>query len=167
MSLVSNASPLIFLAKIDVLDLLQGCFSQILVSPTVAHDTRMTLPRFIEQRPLSQFGEAFVSGAIGTLHRGELEALVLAREQGIDLVALDDAAARRRATRMGLQPIGTLGLLVMLRRLGHLDPATAARKLDDLINHHGIYLSAALRAQACRTLLNTASDPDADPVRHH
>ncbi|MCF7983071.1 MAG: hypothetical protein K9L70_01585 [Thiohalocapsa sp.] len=147
MRLVTNASPLIFLAKVDLLPMLRSCFLQVLVPPTVAAETRLDLPDFIECPDLSETGHAFVRGAIGTLHRGELEAMVLAHEQGIDLVAMDDKAARNRATQLGLKPIGTLGLIVLAERLGHLDASTATRKIDDLVDIHGLYLSPQIRRQ--------------------
>jgi predicted nucleic acid-binding protein len=106
--LVTNASPLIFLAKLELLPMLRSCFRQVPAPPAVVAETRLDLPDFIERRNLSEIGHAFVRGAIGTLRRGEVEAMVLAREQGIDLVAIDDKAARSRASQLGLKPIGTL-----------------------------------------------------------
>jgi hypothetical protein len=99
MRIVTNASPLIFLTKIDSLRLLQQCFSGVLAPPGVVAETGLDLPDFVEQSRLSGVGEAFVRGALGTLHRGEVETLVLARERNIDLVAVDDGAARRKLSR--------------------------------------------------------------------
>ena len=147
MRLVTNASPLIFLVKIELLPLLQNCFTQVLAPPAVVSETGMDLPDFIQCRELSEVGDAFVRGAVGTLHRGELEAMVLAREQGIDLVAIDDKAARTRASQLGLKPIGTLGLIVLAQRLGHLDSLTAMTKVDELMDVHGLYLSPQVRQQ--------------------
>lgn len=162
MRIVSNASPLIFLTKVDLLGLLRKCFQQTLVPPGVVAEVGIDLPEFIEPRSLSEFGEAYVKGAIGRLHRGELEALVLAREQKIDLIALDDRAARRRAAQMTLKPIGTLGLLLLFRRRGLLDAAEASDKLDRLIHRHGLYLSDQLIEQAHRTLAVPSGDSEAD-----
>jgi len=142
--IVTNASPLIFLTKIDSLGLLQQCFSRVLVPPAVVAETGLDLPDFVEQFRLSNVGEAFVRGALGTLHRGELETLVLARERDIDLVAVDDSAARRKAVQMSLRPIGTVGILVLARRRGYLDEATALDKLNLLVDRHGLYLSSAI-----------------------
>lgn len=147
MRLVTDASPLIFLAKVELLPMLRSCFRQVLAPPAVVAETRLDLPDFIERPSLSEIGHAFVRGAIGTLHRGEVEAMVLAREQGIDLVAIDDKAARSRASQLGLRPIGTLGLIVLAERLGHLDASTATRKIDDLVDIHGLYLSPQIRRQ--------------------
>jgi predicted nucleic acid-binding protein len=153
MKLVSNASPLIFLAKVDLLGLLEPCFDQTLVPAGVVAEIAMDLPDFIKQQSLSDLGAAYVSGAIGSLHRGELETMVLAREQQIASVAMDDRLARRRAMTMGLRPIGTLGLLVLFQRRGLLASTRAAEKLDQLVDQHGLYLSQTLRAEAQRTLL--------------
>ena len=159
MRLVTNASPLIFLAKVELLPILRSCFLQVLAPPAVVAETRLDLPDFIECPSLSETGHAFVRGAIGNLHRGELEAMVLAREQGIDLVATDDKAARNRATQLGLRPIGTLGLIVLAERLGHLDASTAARNIDDLVDIHGLDLSPQIRRQIRGRL--GRSSPDA------
>jgi predicted nucleic acid-binding protein len=151
--IVSNASPLIFLSKIDALGLLPGCFEETLVPAGVRAEIDMDLPPFLKRQSLSDLGEAYVSGAIGRLHRGELEAMVLAREQQIDWVAMDDRSARRRAVKMGLKPIGTLGLLVLFQRRGLLESTHAVEKLDQLVGEHGLYLSEALRAETRQTLL--------------
>lgn len=155
MRLVTNASPWIFLAKIDCLSLLPTCFSQVLAPPAVVAETGLDLPDFIECRTLSEVGDAFVRGAVGTLHGGELEAMILAREQGIDLVAIDDKAARTRASQLGLRPIGTLGLIVLAQRLGHLNAPTAVTKVDELVDSHGLYISTQVRQQI-RTQLGAA-----------
>lgn len=141
MKLVVNASPLIFLSKIDSLSLLQACFEEILVPPAVVAETRLRLPTYIRVTSLSAVGNAFVRGAIGSLHAGELEVIVLAQESRIRLVALDDLLARRKARQMGLQPIGTVGILLLARQSGVMDTATVSAKIDELVNVHGLYLS--------------------------
>ena len=158
MRIVTNASPLIFLTKIDSLGLLQKCFSRVLVPPAVVAETGLDLPDFVEQSELSDVGEAFVRGALGNLHRGELETLMLARERDIDLVAVDDSAARRKAVQMGLRPIGTVGILVLARRFGHLDEPTALDKLNLLVDRHGLYLSSTIIQQVRGALAEQRSD---------
>ena len=158
MKLATNASPLIFLGKVELLPLLQSCFSQVLAPPAVVTESRLALPEFIACTRLSDIGDAFVRGAIGTLHRGEIEAMILAREQGIDLVAMDDKAARSKARQLGLRPIGTLGLIVLAQRLGHLDATTAMTKVDALVDLHGLYLSNQVRQQI-RGQLSVAGTP--------
>lgn len=158
MRIVTNASPLIFLTKIDSLGLLQQFFSRVLVPPAVVAETGLDFPDFIEESHLSDVGEAFVRGALGTLHRGELETLMLARERDIDLVAVDDSAARRKAVQMGLRPIGTVGILVLARRFGYLDEAAAVDKLEQLVERHGLYLSSAIIQQVRGALAEPPPD---------
>jgi len=50
-------------------------------------------------RALSLEGSAYVRGALGRLHQGELEAIILAQELLVDYVILDDLLARRKAQR--------------------------------------------------------------------
>jgi len=140
--LVVNASPLIFLDKVDGLSLLCDCFEEILVPPAVASEIgALRLPDSIRIKTLSTAGSAFVLGAVGSLHAGELEVMLLAQERGIGLVALDDLLARRKAKQMGLQPIGTVGILLLARKQGLLDAAQAMAKIEKLVEIHGLYLS--------------------------
>lgn len=82
MRLVVNASPLIFLSKVDTLVMLPALFSEILVPPTVINEIGgLPLPPFVRPATLSAEGNAYVRGAVGRLHAGELEAMVLARER--------------------------------------------------------------------------------------
>jgi hypothetical protein len=52
------------------------------------------------------------------LHAGEAEALVMADEQGVDAVLVDDLRARHYATVMGLRVIGTAGILLLAHDQG-------------------------------------------------
>jgi len=82
-----------------------------------------------------------VEGAVGRLHRGELEVMVLAQELGADLVVMDDLLARRKAQRLGLRVVGTVGVLLLAHQQGALPPREAERKLAELTQNHGMHLS--------------------------
>ncbi len=59
--------------------LLEKCFSKIFVPEAVLDElTNYTVPEFINKSKISDHGKAFVTGSLGALHRGELEAIVLA-----------------------------------------------------------------------------------------
>jgi hypothetical protein len=55
------------------------------------------------------------------LDRGETEAIVLARQQDVSLILLDDKAARRVARRLSLRVLGTVGVLLWATRAGIID----------------------------------------------
>jgi uncharacterized protein len=59
-----------------------------------------------------------VALAAQLLDPGEAEVVALALELGTKDVVQDDLDARRFARRSGLQPVGTLGLLLAARRAG-------------------------------------------------
>jgi predicted nucleic acid-binding protein len=52
------------------------------------------------------------------LHAGEAETLVMAGEQWVEAVLVDDLQARHFATAMGLRVIGTAGVLLLARAKG-------------------------------------------------
>lgn len=143
MKLVVNASPLIFLDKVGGMPLLCDCFEEILVPPAVVSEIgTLRLPERIRAKALSTAGSAFVRGAVGSLHAGELEVMVLAQEADIGLVALDDMLARRKAKQMGLHPIGTVGILLLAQKRGFLEAIQVRAKIEELVETHGLYLSS-------------------------
>ena len=101
----------------------------------------LALPPSIQRAQLTREGAAYVRGAVGRLHAGELEVMVLAQERQVHHVALDDLLARNKAKQLGLIPIGTVGLLLLANTKGLVSAPIVKAKLQDLINRHGLYLS--------------------------
>jgi len=54
------------------------------------------------------------------LEQGEAEVIILAREKGINQVLIDEKVARMQAKVLGLNVIGTLGLLLKAKKNGML-----------------------------------------------
>ena len=140
---ISNASPLITLAKIGQSDLLEKLFTRVTIPQAVydevvirsaggAGASETVLANWIEVR------QAADSLAVAVLQEnlgaGESEAIVLAQMTGATLVLLDDALARRKAERVGLTAIGTLGVLLMAKQAGLIEavkpPLDALRQTD-------------------------------------
>ena len=149
MHIVSNTSPLIFLSKLDALHLLPICFDCISIPLAVYEELgAFTLPTFVSQVAVSPFGSRLVDGMMGNLHRGELEAMVLAQEMRADIILLDDLAARNKAKRrFGLKIMGTVGVVHLAYVKGYLSRSQAHEYYDALVQQHGLYLSPAILQQ--------------------
>ena len=62
-----------------------------------------------------------VSFLLGSLEKGEAEALALARELEADLILLDEEKARKGAVIAGFEIMGLLGLFMLAKNLGLID----------------------------------------------
>lgn len=148
MKIVLNTSPIIFLSKVDSLNLLADCIDDIYAPAAVINELHeYTLPAFIKVRTLSATGAAYVQGALGRLHQGELEAIILAQEIAADYVVLDDLLARRKARRLALDVIGTVGLLIFLEKRKVLSTEQTWQKIRQLIEQHSMYLAPQILQQ--------------------
>jgi predicted nucleic acid-binding protein len=125
-AVVSNTSPLIVLAKAELLHILPALFSQVLAPHAVFEEIaagpvddplKLVLPScswLVEVRlepPISPL-------AVWQSGRGEAEVIEYARLHGNLPVLLDDRAARRAAEALGLQVHGSLGLVAAAARKG-------------------------------------------------
>ena len=130
-SVVCNASPLIFLSKIDRLHLLCDLFNEVFI-PVSAWSEVAQKPDDVIQRldELKSSGKVVVftvqnrtavSALIGRLHIGEVEVIVGADELKLSQVILDDGYARKKAKQMGLSVTGTLGILIAGYKSGIID----------------------------------------------
>jgi predicted nucleic acid-binding protein len=158
MKVVSNTSPIIFLSKIEALDLLPQCFEQITIPQAVVRELRdLSLPDYIECTAISTAGTNFVLGALGAmwrLHAGELEAMVLAQEIQADYVIMDDLLARRKAQRMGLKVIGTIGILQLFHKQQLISTQQFEDYLTALTQTHGMYISSKILTQIKTSIRN-------------
>ena len=127
---VANAGPLITLAKINQFDLLKELFGSVVVPVAVLDEVvrrGAAMPGaqetmnadWIETRVVAD--DLAVSILRESIGAGESEVIVLAQELDADLLLLDDALARRKAERVGLNVIGTLGVLLLAKQRGYLE----------------------------------------------
>lgn len=155
MNIVLNTSPIIFLSKIDCLNLLADCFTNVYVSSGVVRELlEYQLPPFIQERELSKESLAYVHGALGRLHQGELEAIVLTQELKAEYVILDDLLARRKAQRLEIKVMGTLGVLLLLKKRELLSALDVWRKIKELTEQHGLYVSPNILQQIKAQLIS-------------
>lgn len=124
MIVVSNATPLINLAKINKLEILQTLFKKIVIADEVFHE--------IVHRGKGKWGSKEVQEAqwmtvksvkntlsvellLSELDRGEAETIILAKELKADLVLIDQPKPRQIAAFGKLNVRGTLGILVQAK----------------------------------------------------
>jgi predicted nucleic acid-binding protein len=126
---VSDASPLRALAHLGLLQALPRLFEEVLVPPAVVAELSVPLPgiapidfggnRFVTVRaPVDQKEVARLQMTLGA---GESQAIALALETRPDFLLIDEATGRRVAVRLGLRPLGVIGILAELKRSGVIE----------------------------------------------
>ncbi|MGH2561481.1 MAG: DUF3368 domain-containing protein [Thermomicrobiales bacterium] len=117
---ISDASPLIALERIDRLDLLHMLFDVVIVPTAVAQEIGPTIAHlpWIDERRLSQQLDSRVAAA--RLGPGEREALSLALEFGDARIIVDDLPARILADVLVIPIVGTIGVLLAAKRHAYL-----------------------------------------------
>jgi hypothetical protein len=147
--IIADSGPLISLARIARLSLLHGLFGVVRIPGAVMREVTQG---FAEGRPgaaevraatwieVVQVSEAATAGYSLLVDAGEAEAIALAKSEG-GLLLMDDDRGRRLALRLGLAVKGTLGILVLAKRRGHIDHV---RPLLDALLQNGIRVSQQL-----------------------
>jgi predicted nucleic acid-binding protein len=152
---VTNTTPIIALALIGELDLLQRLYSQVAIPPAVQQEVLAGGPGAVGSAELQRAAWLRVvrlqdpqrAEMLSDLDRGEAEAIALAQELNADLVLIDERMARRHAERLGLKLSGTLGVLLRAKSLG-LIPSVSP--LVERLLRGGIRLSESVVAEALR-----------------
>jgi predicted nucleic acid-binding protein len=148
-SFVVNASPLIFLARIDRLSLLPELAAGVVVPTAVvrevlagkeAHPELAALGEtdWLHVEPDGPLPEEIAAWDLGA---GEAQVLALAHRQPSYEAVLDDQQARRCAREAGIPVVGTLGIVLRAKQRGKI---TAARPLIEQLLREGLYLSHQL-----------------------
>jgi hypothetical protein len=152
--IVSNTSPLIALACIDQLSCLEQIFNSWVVPPAVFKEaTRDKKPfsRLIEKEAGGKIknpkNQDLVESLTLTIDQGEAEVVVLAEKLDIKRVLMDDKKGRRIAKERGLNPIGTLGVLIKSKNKGEIK---AVKPLLDRLIENGIRISEDLYLEALK-----------------
>ncbi|MDO9129298.1 MAG: DUF3368 domain-containing protein [Anaerolineales bacterium] len=130
MIVVSNTTPLIGLASIQHFDLLWRLFGEIHISKAV-YDEAVTSGREAggAKREVAKAGwiktveihdRLAVEVLLDEMDLGEAETIVLAREIRAYWVLMDEKKGRRKLAQLGLNKIGTIGILLKAQQLGLL-----------------------------------------------
>ena len=78
------------------------------------------------------------------LHDGEVEVMILGQELHADLLVIDDYTAREYAKYLGLNAIGTVGILLLAKSRGII---FEIKPLVDGLIANGIYIGSRLYSE--------------------
>ena len=146
---VINASPLIYLSKASLIDLLQLLGPEVLIPQAVATEilkrgTSDITAQVIETVPwLKVIETPAVESLIQAWDLGPGESAVLTwayRHSGCEAI-MDDLAARRCAAALEIPARGTLGLVLVAKQRGEIP---SARTVLEQLRQAGMYLSDAV-----------------------
>ncbi len=164
MIVVSDATPVISLLKINQLNLLQGLFGEVLI-PQAVYDELTLNPKFekeavqvkecgfITKVEVGQESSVSLFQRTTGLDRGESEAIVYTDNKGAGLILMDEAKGRKVAKHMGLNVMGTLGVLLAAFEQGLLDKKEIFSSLD-ILRNNGRHISESLYAQLIERIDN-------------
>ena len=107
---IVDASCLIALDNINEIDLLPKLYEQILVTPEVAAEVGDSMPEWIERR--SSTNTSLVDHLTSDLEIGEATSIALALEVPNCVLIIDEKKGRRTASQLGLEIIGTIGVVM-------------------------------------------------------
>ncbi len=158
--IVADAGPLIALARVQRLGLLQTLYHSVLIPPAV-HDelgirsgrpAALRLKRALDQgwlqvRPLSADAAKSLPELMRILDAGEAEAILLAEHVGCQFLLIDDRRGRRVAKRRGIPVVGVAGMLLAAKQRGLID---ATLPILQELAREGYRLSPALVGEVAR-----------------
>lgn len=168
MTIISNTSPLLYLAKLGKLGLLKSLFRKIVIAEEVYREVvvRGKQQGFIDALAVEQaindkwvevkkvsYLEARVRHT-SELDAGELETIQLAQELKASMVLIDDAPARIIAESLNLVVKGTLYVIIETYKKKLMNKAETKDLLSQLISL-GFRLSAEIYAKVLDEIDNT------------
>jgi predicted nucleic acid-binding protein len=150
---VVNASPLIFLSRAGLLDLLQLLSSEIVVPEIVATEIGVRGKSDLTAQAIASTDWLVVTQTprVPTqiqswgLGPGESSVLAWAHAHPGSEAIIDDLAARRCAAAFNIPARGTLGLALIAKQRGRI---RSARDVLEQLRHGGMYLSDQVMNEA-------------------
>lgn len=142
MIIIADSSPLITLALIDKLAVLEKLYRELYVPAAVFQEVTQaekpfakTLKLFLDSRTKNVSNKLAVKMLSNDIGAGEAEAIVLGLEQRPSVVLIDDLKARKFAKINGLDVIGSMGILLKAKKAGlvkEIKPLIATLLLHDI-----------------------------------
>ena len=147
---IVNSTPLIALAGIGCLDVLQKLYGKITIPRAVYTEINAKpdsecskqLKLNVDWIQIDDISNVDAKAYYKTqLHDGEVEVMILAKERSADLVIIDDNNAKKHAQYLGLPVTGTLGVLMKAKSVGYISELKPL--LQKMVDNH-IYISQVL-----------------------
>lgn len=127
MIIIADSSPLITLAIIDKLEILELLFKEVIISKGVYEEIiKKNKPKSekLRQYFMNNVKEVNNKIAVNILKQdidlGEAESIILALELQVEDILIDDLKGRKYAKIEGLKIIGSMGLLLEAKRRGFI-----------------------------------------------
>ena len=143
MKVVFNSSPLIFLSRLEFLDIFLYSADDFYLPNFVAEEISAKSDAASQQVKALIDAEKILVKEIQLLSlanrlnmrlgRGESEAIALGTELQTDYIILDDFAARKEATRLGLNVKGTLAVIKKLQVDGKITISCTDQLYQDIL----------------------------------
>ncbi|MBD3159846.1 MAG: DUF3368 domain-containing protein [Candidatus Lokiarchaeota archaeon] len=158
---VVNASPLIYLGKAGLLNLLQVLFDDAVVSRQVEQEVLdSSYSEYVSLKSAfddwlniteTELTDEFQKLSNFGLHIGEVHTLALAlqlrKQKKESVVVIDDLAARDVARTLDLAVTGTIGIILQARKQGRISTKKALSTVEFLVQETTFRMSTKLYSQ--------------------
>lgn len=132
--IVADAGPLIGLARVHRLDLLQELYGFVLIPPAVHDELQVSSGRpgavqlksalergWLQVHNLATSADTSLAELMLILDPGEAEAILLAEQAGCRFLLIDDRQGRCIAKRRSISVVGVAGILLAAKQCGLID----------------------------------------------
>lgn len=149
--IISNTSPIFYLHRLHLLDLLQKLYQRIIVPRAVMAELEAGRGQGEDVPEIDKYDwieihaiqSPQILGLSTDFGPGETEVLALALEEPESLVIIDEKLARKVARLRGLRVTGTAGVLLKAKQEGHI---SAVRPFLDQLQDIHFHLSNHVKA---------------------
>ena len=158
-AIISDASCLIALTNINRLEILKQLFKEIIITPEVASEYKLPLPKWIVTKNVLN-KNMIAEIRKNRLGIGESSSIALAMENKNSVLILDDDEARSFARKNGLAITGTLSVIGNACDLGYIESYEAV--CDDL-RKVNFRFSKKVQEEVKKNIMG--NNPDYEPKR--
>ncbi len=152
---VSDAGPAIHLLEVGCIELF-SVFQTILPPEAVCKEIVrhagvygfQTVSKFshveLHISDINEVDHFIIENDLNEMDSGERECLYLCKTKGIYHLLTDDLAVRNVSIRLGIQPVGSLGIIVRAYRLRLISFSEAEKYISDLDEISSLYVTRAV-----------------------